>query len=178
MTYRLLVHPRGFSRVVTPDGVSNTIPYTEPVSLRPQRIDEDSSVEQMMRRHLGNDEYVDWAIRRQELALCAGLYGNFRNWVEFQLARNGFIYDMSLDFLIDTLRFISTGQRTMQAKAWKDILEVNPIPKPTEASPARIARVLDIVNRINWDDFMAQWISQPGGYDDMIYSTYVFFGKL
>lgn len=176
--YRLLIYPRGYSRVVDTAGTANTLPTVSREVLRPTRIDEDADVERTLRLYLGQDESTDWAIRRKEIATCSKLYGVFQNWVEFQLARNAYVYDMSLDFLLDTLHFIAKGTRNMAPQAWKELLERQPAVRPDEASEGRIALASDLLKEINWSNFMAQWISQPDGYDDMVFSTYVFFGKL
>lgn len=178
MSEALIVHPRGYSRVVDSRGCANLPSYNAGLKLRAQRIDEDTTTETLIRKHLGQAMDTDWAVQRVEIAECARLYGCFQNWVYFQLARNGYIFDLTLDFLLDTLTFIATGVRRMEVQTWKGMIESNLMPRPEVASDARLIAAQSILSGINWNDFMAQWINQPNGYDDMVFSTYLFFGKL
>lgn len=178
MSESLIIHPRGYSRIVDSMGCSNLPTYDAPLKLKATRIDEDTTIETIIRKHLGQAMETDWPVQRKEIAECARLYGCFQNWVYFQLARNGYVYDLTLDFLLDTLTFIATGVRRMEVQTWKGLIENNPSPRPEAPSPARLIAASAILDGICWNDFMAQWISQPNGYDDMVFSTYLFFGKL
>lgn len=178
MSETLIIHPRGYSRVVDSLGRSNLSTYDAPLKLKAVRIDEDTTIETLLRKHLGQAVDTDWSVQRTEIAECARMYGCFQNWVYFQLGRNGYIYDLTIDFLLDTLTFISTGVRRMSVQSWKGLIETNPSPRPEVATPARILAVQSLLDSIHWNSYMAQWINQPGGYDDMVFSTYLFFGKL
>lgn len=178
MSETLIIHPRGYSRIVDSFGVSNLPGYDAPLKLKPMRIDEDTTTETLLRKHLGQSGDTDWSIQRQEIAECSRLYGCFQNWVYFQLARNGYIYDLTLDFLLDTLTFIATGIRRMEVQTWKGLIEAQQPPRPDKATPARIVAVQDLLNSIDWNNYMTQWLSRPNGYDDLVFSTYLFFGKL
>ena len=180
MSSQLIIHPRGYSRVVDSAGVANQIDLDAGKHVFiPQMIDEDRDIEALLRKYLGGNEWVDWAIRKKELNTCSFVYGDFGNWVNIQLTKNPYVYDMSLDFLLDTLGFIATGRRKMQANNWKDLLEIKPVPRPSVANQTRLELVdQSIRNAIDWKNPINQWVSQPNGFDDLVYSTYVFFGKL
>lgn len=180
MSSQLFIHPRGFSRVVSSTGVANQINLdsTKQVFV-PQLIDEDREIEALMRKYLGGNEWVDWAVRRNELHACSFIYGDFANWVDLQLTKNPYVYDMSLDFLLDTLGFIAIGERRMHPNNWKELLEVRPVVRPSTANQSRATLLPEsIKNSIDWDNVINQWVSQPNGFDDLVFSTYVFFGKL
>lgn len=180
MSSQLFIHPRGFCRVVSSTGIANQIDMDSSKQVwTPQVIDEDREIESLMRRYLGGNDYVDWAVRRNELHTCAFTYGDFANWVDIQLTKNPYVYDMSLDFLLDTLCFIATGERKMKPNNWKELLEIRPVVRPSSASQSRALQLPDSIrNAIDWDNAINQWVSQPNGHDDLVFSTYVFFGKL
>lgn len=113
----------------------------------------------------------------------------FGDWVTSQLQSPEFTKNHG-EFLDDTVQFIFTGrQRRMSALSWAGVLTGAAI----QESPPRFTdavRYYVFMDRntsfgayfkhqrvLTIEDLVAQWISQPGGVDDMLSTLVVFFGS-
>jgi len=90
-------------------------------------------------------------------------------------------------FLIDTLKFISTGVRNMSMETWNSLImitdegdKIGVMPDAakeffglSDVSDLRGARQNTMLT-----DIIQQWCSKPGGLEDMIGSMHIFFGNV
>lgn len=120
--------------------------------------------------------------KREVIQTCIRLYGNFYAWLRYQLLMNRFLYDVNQEFLIDTLWYIKTGERKMMLPVWESIL--TQYPDIGEVKPVRLDNTMlesflrASGNSVNpYSNYISEWISHPGGIYDMLYTTYLLFGK-
>ena len=122
-----------------------------------------------------------FAFKRDVIHTCIRLYGNFYRWLEYQLIHNRFLHGVNQDFLIDTLWYIKTGERKMMLPVWESIITQYPDMegiKPSRVSDSMIESFLQNTSRDNvYSNYLSEWTSHPDGIYDMLYTTYLLFGK-
>lgn len=106
---------------------------------------------------------------------CAYTYGDFHQWARVH-AVAAKISTTQFDFIIDTIRFIKTGRRTMNLSNWIRVVKYDPDIQITESQHAvrleLIAKALDGVS----NNPVPCWCSHEGGLDDLIITTALMFG--
>lgn len=128
-----------------------------------------------------NNESFDY--KKAVIEACIRLYGNFYNWVLYQLLYNRFLHGTNQDFLIDTIWYIKTGERKMMLPVWQSVLTQYP-----DIGPVKSTRLQDTTlesfltnpsNKKNpFSNYITEWTSHPDGLYDMIYTTYLLFGNV
>lgn len=119
-----------------------------------------------------------WSFRRRILQVALDAFTTKANWFISQ-DRNGYMTGYNFDFILDTLRFIATGRRSLSVHTWPDLVS------------HQVGEELDVSERCTLTDFMGQngipnntvellqkWCSQPGGIDDMVCTLNILFGDL
>lgn len=128
---------------------------------------------------INNDSFE---FKREAIANCIRLYGNFYVWLKYQLFYNRFLHGTNQDFLLDTLWYIKTGERKMMLPVWESIItqypDIGPV-KPVRHSDITIANFIDSdSNLVNpYSNYITEWTSHPDGLNDMLYTTYLLFGS-
>ena len=122
-----------------------------------------------------------FAFKRDVIHACIRLYGNFYQWLENQQIRNRLLHADNQEFLIDTLWYIKTGERKMMLPVWESIITQYPDMegvKPSRIDDSMIESFLKNSNRANpYSNYISEWTSHPDGIYDMLYTTYLLFGK-
>lgn len=123
-----------------------------------------------------------FAFKRELIECCIRLYGNFYNWLKYQLLYNRFLYGINQEFLLDTLWYIKTGERKMMLPVWESIITQYPDIGPVKSVIPTDTTIADFLssesNRVNiHSNYIAEWTSHPDGIYDMLYTTYLLFGK-
>lgn len=104
------------------------------------------------------------------------LIGPFNDWVSRQVNNNVYLYDINYDFLIDTIRFINTGKRSISnILTWYDLLNEYPDRQPGVTSDRWNSIVKDASN-LHKDDYIVPWFSHTTGFDDIMMSAVIMFG--
>jgi hypothetical protein len=127
------------------------------------------------------------AVFRKEIILVAATaFGtiNFYSWCIMQLKSPNF-GKLHSDFIDDTLNYIKTGERRMSLEAWVNLLNR----KETDTSIDNV-NALSVTARSFFkpeysnsmenmllQDILTLWVSHPNGFEDLVYSMHVFFGK-
>jgi hypothetical protein len=119
-----------------------------------------------------------WSFRSRALHVAMNVFTVESNWFINQ-DRNGYMTGYNFDFILDTLRFISTGRRQLSVHTWPDLVS------------HQYGEETDVSERCTLTDFMGQngipnntvellqkWCSQPGGIDDMVCTLNILFGDL
>lgn len=110
---------------------------------------------------------------------CFGT-NNFYYWCQLQ-NNNPYFTDMHKRFLNDTFNFIRTGQRQVNINAWDALVTIkraNVIDQATKFEYEKFfnSAAAAIFNRATGVKQTVQsWVSQPGGFDDMIRSLRIVF---
>lgn len=174
-----LVYPSGFSRSV--NEITEAL-VTDIV--KPRRVFAQSPDTRVETLYLdwttSPDNDMSWERRRKFILYFNKLYGDFWTWVQQQLVANDYIYDMNLDFLIDTIRFIQTGHRHIHVRNWRDMIIEFPEPRPGIANADRLELLKDFIGSFEnttRNNYIGMWCSHESGFEDMIYTTQIMFGR-
>lgn len=123
---------------------------------------------------------TDVAFKLQVIEHIAQLYGDFVQWITYQFESNFLLHGLNLAFLKDTLCFIVTGRRDYNIITWRDLVITNP---DYLLSANRNREWTDIKAQLNLDKvadmkhYISMWCSQSGGFEDMLYTTWILFGS-
>ena len=168
---RLNLYPRGYMT-----RIENVLSPLSMTQVQVNNVESDPAVENFYKIYTGGLVNVDsWAFKRQVCMRCAQLFGNFYHWLKLQIANNDNIYGLNLDFLLDTVTFIRTGNRDMSISTWLELLAEYPDQHPGAANNRRldVFRLKDVKE---FENFIGLWCSKPGGFEDMLCTAHVLFG--
>lgn len=117
-----------------------------------------------------------WNFESAVMLKAARLFGNFYQWLVLNVAGNDHIYDLSLDFLVDTVNYICGGERSMHIHTWIELLQERPVAVRGCASVHRLhSRIKQTPDQLkNW---MSCWLSRPEGFEDMLLTMNLLFGQ-
>lgn len=117
----------------------------------------------------------DWQFISNLVQTSVTLFGDDINkWLAMQLA-NPYIYGSNLDFIDDTIRYISTGARHMPLTIWTELLieapeELNRMDREAISTMVR-PRVLQ-----SSKEYIQQWLAHDDGMYDLIQTLHILFG--
>lgn len=128
---------------------------------------------------VNNDSFE---FKKEVIETCIRLYGEFYKWLNYQLIMNRFIYGVNQEFLIDTLWYIKTGERKMMLPVWESIITQYPdmdAVKPSRFEDTMVQSFLSSPSNYTnpYSEYIAEWTSHPDGFYDMLYTTYLLFGR-
>lgn len=141
----------------------------------------DRDVSTLYNAYINNEiDFNNWDYRLNVLEESFRLFGqNFEEWVLYQINSNTLVYDHSLEFLLDTLNFITGSGRKVSTFVWRELLLNEPEQKSyVEISNRRVRKLKDIFPKIptQTSDVLQLWCSQEEGFEDLIISLFIFFG--
>ena len=128
-------------------------------------------------RKLATFDPQTWLHRGEGIRHAKFLFGDFSQWLYGQLDGE-FLYGRRLDFLEDTLRFITMGRRNVSVQNWNDLLEDFPetaVHINRNTAEAQLKRAFPVA--LTTVDVIVNWCSQPGGFDDMVCTLDILFGE-
>jgi hypothetical protein len=130
---------------------------------------------------------MSFEFREKVLIAALDAFGdkNFYSWYKTQL-QSPAVGDVHLRFLDDVLRFISTGRRQMSLETWASFLQMNDAgERPQEFTPTaqeffKIYKdgVYPSISQYSLANVIQQWLSQPGGIEDLLGTLHLLFGNL
>lgn len=168
---RLNRYPRGFLARTDPHRADNTASESDDITQLPC----DPSLEQLFKIYMSNNNLSSkWDFRSQVIARCSFLFGDLRRWLVLQTVTNDNIYDINLEFIKDTVKFIRTGKRLMPVMNWVDLMMEYPDPVPGCASRHRIDELQ--IGDNEFDNYVGLWCSWDGGFHDMLCTAHALFG--
>lgn len=128
---------------------------------------------------VNNDSFE---FKKEVIETCIRLYGDFYRWLQYQLIMNRFVYGVNQEFLIDTLWYIKTGERKVMLPVWESI--ITQYPDLGDVKPKRLEDTMVesfLKSGSNYDNpysgYITEWTSHPDGIYDMLYTTYLLFGR-
>lgn len=141
----------------------------------------DRDVADLYRTYINNEvDFNSWDFKLNILEESFRLFGpNFEEWCLLQINDNTMVYNQSLDFLLDTLNFISGKDRKTTPFVWRELLLTNPESKTMiEISNRRIRRIRDLFPLLKTDtaSILQMWCSRENGFEDLVNSIFLFFG--
>lgn len=122
---------------------------------------------------------TDWTFRREVVKAAKRLMSGHTNWFTRQDS-NRMVTAYNYQFLLDTVRFIATGQRRISIHSWPDLLS-----NVEEEGLAQVSERHDIADLFtkmalstSADAMIQKWCSQRKGFDDMMNTLFLLFGEI
>lgn len=193
------IYPRGFIGINSPiqtlstkaafSNITNTKQYDTNIGNSDTRvIPPNLSVEKLYNALIRDTILIDspeFRIRALRVAIEAFGISSFLYWFTLQY-KNNVSGSLHNDFLLDTLKFIKIGSRSMSVENWSALItitdETDTIGHPGDKvkdffgvnkdSPLELAR-----ENINLTEVLQKWCSQPNGLLDLINTLHILFGN-
>lgn len=122
----------------------------------------------------------DFEFRDKLLANVFLAFGclDIRDWIKAQ-SSSIFLSDLQKAFIIETLKFVSGGDRTMAPFQWVNLLDTSVSRQSVHFDYEKAFSDDNLPEpvKVNIYDFILQWVSRPGGYEDLVISMWVIFGR-
>jgi len=166
----IVVYSRGFIRHV------DVVPENK-------HVDGDAEVAGLWDIYMkGRVDHSGWAYRRSVISAAVRLLGSMPYFVTTQKL-NPYLYGYNYEFLLDTLNYIKTGKRKMSIVSWKGLLSENGAPnadyKLRATKPENNAMTkFEAQVKQPTQDIISEWCSHPKGFDDMLQTLDVMFGRV
>lgn len=118
---------------------------------------------------------TDWNFQKAVLRQAAHLFGNLEEWINTQIQSNPYVYNHAVEFLVDTVRFITTGRRLVNIRTMRELLMINPPPM----APTRVSQEYEQlgIKKGQLKNYLTQWVSHPDGFMDLYLTLNILFGK-
>jgi hypothetical protein len=86
----------------------------------------------------------------------------------------------TIDFIHSTLTFIMTGKRQLPTILWNDVLDYHPsdLNAVSDKTKDHFKSLFSMVMNNPVHKLLAMWLSQPGGFEDMLTTMFIIFGDL
>lgn len=141
----------------------------------------DRDIENIYRSYINHEiDLSNWDFRLTVLEESFRLFGsNFEEWVLYQINNNTLVYDHSLEYLLDTLNFITGNQRKVSPFVWRELLLTNPENKTSvEIANRKVRKLKDLFPKFPslTSDVLQLWCSQEDGFEDLVNALFIFFG--
>lgn len=106
-----------------------------------------------------------------QLIDCAKrLFNDFDTFVKYNVLSNNLVNGKILDFLVDTVEFVNGGVRELPITTWANYLDT--ATKHAALIPDRRNLTLNITG----PNYIAKWIRQPNGFEDLVSTLILMFG--
>lgn len=120
---------------------------------------------------------ASWETRRKGVAVAKHLLGRTLNAFVTRQTENAFFYGRRFDFMVDTLRYIETGKRSVSVDNWYELLDEFPEPNKQRSGTPHMRQTLNLYPVLTASDFISRWCSHPKGYEDMICTLNIIAGS-
>lgn len=138
----------------------------------------------LVRRQVISTDF-DFRERVIKVALTAFGTTNFQQWAELQKESPTFT-QLHADFIVDTVRFITTGKRYIPVQTWESMIGPGSN-DPTDkiefdatvmgGLPTGYSVRNQQPSTVNLNNVIALWLSRTGGFTDLVYTLYTLFGE-
>lgn len=141
----------------------------------------DRDIENLYRTYINSEvDHNNWDFRLTVFEEAFRLFGqNFEQWALYQFNSNTLVYDHALEFLIDTLNYITGSPRKASPLVWRELIRVEPENKTSaDISSRKVRQLKDAFPKIPamTHDVIQLWCSQEDGFEDLINALFIFFG--
>lgn len=126
----------------------------------------------------------DFDFRQNVLTIAMGAFGtnDFLEWTNMQISgpSTGHLH---VEFIEDTLRFITTGKRHMTVTNWLGILGISDLGSNVTTKSEDIAAFFihplnNTVTNTKLVEVIQRWCSHEGGIEDLVQTLHVLFGDI
>lgn len=111
--------------------------------------------------------------RLKVLDCAVRLFGEFSEWMKLQ-RNNPNLNGYNLEFLRDSMRFITQGHREMSPLIWCDLLSERD--EHVTAAHHLTMEELHIPEELSTAKILQLWCSHPRGFEDLLQTLNVLFG--
>lgn len=192
-----IIYPRGFlgldvgvveekSKVKEFLQTVRGLEFNRPVSPNVNAFPPNPDVVRLWEEYLnGSKRTTSFAFRERILVVALKVFGtsNFYDWCALQ---NTSPYTTSIHkkFLQDTFNFIRTGKRAVGVSTWISLVKIDPEDSSTRNTSTDLndffglKRPMDSRPSFTTIDIINEWVSSPGGFDDLLASLVIFFGSI
>lgn len=98
------------------------------------------------------------------------LFGNFDQFIQYNIVDNNLVHGKSLDFIVDTVEFINGSLRSLDINIWTNYLDFT-----TKKPSSKIDRRLVELNSTG-TNYIGKWLRQPNGFEDLLATLTILFG--
>lgn len=122
---------------------------------------------------------ITWEFQKRVINLALDMFAGEYSWFIRQDA-NALLNDQNYGFVLDTVRFIATGRRKLSIHTWPALLTYD-VPVVTESVEGRrdiYKLMLALSVGTQSEAFIAQWLSQKDGFNDLMYTMNMLFGNV
>lgn len=161
----LTIYPRGFT--------------TGPVDAPSRQFSNGDMVVDSLYDYLGScrGQPMSWQFYNQVLEIALIHFGDFHSWLDAQLS-NPVMIGHRRDYLIDTLKYINTGSRSVNQSAWSFIIEPIDIPPEKYHVFRHFESIKYLEKGLTTYQVLQKWCGHPKGINDLVTTMYVLFGHL
>lgn len=116
--------------------------------------------------------------RMDAIHRVATLFGNFQSWLDAQ-DRNPNISQAAYDLILDTLKFIETGKRSVSVETYKFLIGNETHGSAHYRNPHAENRTKRLCDSVKFppEDFLFLWLQHPYGFTDMLATASFIFGE-
>lgn len=120
-----------------------------------------------------------WGFVAEVVEMAQFAFGNFRDWAEFHVLHAN-LAETPYMFLMDTIRYIKTGQRRFPFFSIGASIEPAPGRQSSPAEKRQRAKELELALADLGDGsvILARWCSHPHGLEDLLRTAIIMFGGL
>lgn len=140
---------------------------------------------QLIRRHVISTDF-DFRERAIKIALTAFGVKNFATWAKTCAMSSPTFTQTHADFIIDTVRYITTGKRDIPITTWERLIGPG-TNDPTNKIifdgnilsnlPVGFSILRNQRTEHDLPNIISKWLSHPGGFTDMVITLYTLFGE-
>lgn len=190
---QVVIYPQGFAgfdiglpiRVIkpSPSEVFNSLLYKTDIAKTSKAVVSNLAIEKMWKELIGANRFTSSFNFREEILVAAlNAFGtdNFLAWFQLQ-AKNPYLGPNHIRFINDTFNFISGKKRALNIQYWLALLSEQGSSSSESVNiqaeeffstnkPLHMRQPVDLKHNL------IKWVSQPGGYEDLLGTLHVFFG--
>lgn len=190
---QIVIYPQGFAgydiglpiRVIkpTPGELFNSLLYKNDIARSSKVVMSNMQVEKMWKELISAQRFgSNFTFREEILTAALNAFGtdNFLTWVNLQ-SINPYLSVNHIRFINDTLSFINGNKRALNIQYWMPLLKDRESSQGNQVSintdkyfgtsnPLHMRPATDVKSNI------IKWVSQPGGFEDLLGTMHVLFG--
>jgi hypothetical protein len=119
---------------------------------------------------------TSWMYRKRVLQAALRLFGRMDEWLYTQ-SGNAHARGYNLEYIQDTLDFIRTGKRELSNETWIELLHEQDDVQQGALDARGPKSFFALKAGEDTPQLLQRWCAQPGGFQDLICTLHVLFGK-
>lgn len=117
----------------------------------------------------------NWQFRKRVIQLAVKLISGKNNWF-IAVDEDPRIQEYHYEFILDTVRFIATGQRRTSIHSWPFLISI-PEDQSVSKEHREIGKLFkEYALTSKHTSLIQKWCEWPGGIDDLMFSLNILFG--